>query len=110
MSPVGACKLRLRSSAIPTHLLHKLLIWSATVPRRLFPAPSRRRLGLRQPLGDVRANRLRATCYIRGLIEPSTIGPVDSFSSVFVNGSLLALFGRHSRTQECRLLGEKRKS
>src|SRR5712691_6873817 len=109
MSPVGACKLRLISSAIPTHLLHKLLIWSATVPRRLFPAPSRRRLGLRQPLGDVRANRLRATCYIRGLIEPSTIGPVDSFSSGVVNGPLLARNGHADCIGECPFLGAKRK-
>src|SRR6266700_4338428 len=96
MSPVGACKLRLRSSAIPTHLLHKLPIWSATVPRRLFPAPSRKRSGLRQPLGDVRANRLRETWYIRGLIEPSTTSPVDSFSSGVVNGPLLTHLGRRA--------------
>jgi AraC-like DNA-binding protein len=37
---------------IPARRWRKLLIWSVTVPRPLFPAPSRKHSGLRRPPGD----------------------------------------------------------
>jgi hypothetical protein len=40
------------------------------VPRPLFPAPSRRRSGLRQPHGDARTDRPRRICTFERSIEP----------------------------------------
>src|SRR5450631_1328709 len=51
-SPVGACRSRRRSSAIPERPLRKSPTGSVTVRRPLFLAPSGRRSGLRRLRGD----------------------------------------------------------
>ena len=63
----------------------QLPTWSVTVPRPLFPAPSRRRSGLRQPPG-VRTDRLRPIL---------DVGPILLALVLFLGGDAPLLIDNH---------------